>query len=75
MNFRPGFSVLGLPFSETLPATMVTGASAQLNGFATPNGSPAYVWFEWGVNTNYNFQQRRHWMSVAGNSVLVCDKR
>ncbi len=43
------------PFSETLPATAVTGTNAQLNGFATANANPATAWFEWGVNTNYSF--------------------
>ncbi len=43
------------PFSETLPATLVTGNSAQLNGFATANTVLATAWFEWGVNTNYGF--------------------
>ncbi len=41
------------PFAFTAPATLATGASAQLNGFATPNGTPATAWFEWGTSQNY----------------------
>ena len=63
----------GPPLSETLPATMVTGTSAQLNGFATPNGSPAYAWFEWGVSTNYGFTNAPVILSGGNNVVLVTD--
>ena len=45
-----------LPFANSLPATIVTGTNAQLNGFATPNltnGSTANAWFQWGATTNY----------------------
>ncbi|MCU0783148.1 MAG: hypothetical protein MUF81_03700, partial [Verrucomicrobia bacterium] len=41
------------PFAATLPATLITGAGAQLNGMATPNGEPATAWFEWGTSTGY----------------------
>ncbi len=41
------------PFAATLPATLATGASAQLNGMATPNGAPATAWFEWGTSPSY----------------------
>jgi len=41
------------PFAFTEPATLVTGASAQLNGMATPNGAPASAWFEWGTSQTY----------------------
>ena len=34
----------------------MTGTSAQLNGFATPNGFPATAWFQWGTNTAYGNQ-------------------
>src|SRR5665213_2445042 len=47
------FLAAGAPFAFTQPATLVTGASAQLNGFATPNGFPATAWFQWGTTTNY----------------------
>jgi subtilisin-like proprotein convertase family protein len=42
-----------LPYAFTAPATLATGPSAQLNGFATPNGSAATAWFEWGTSTGY----------------------
>jgi len=42
-----------LPFAFTAPATLANGTNAQLNGFATPNGSAASAWFEWGTSTNY----------------------
>jgi subtilisin-like proprotein convertase family protein len=47
------FDLLGTPFAYTEPAQLVTGASAQLNGFATPNGYAATAWFQWGTNTLY----------------------
>jgi subtilisin-like proprotein convertase family protein len=34
------------PYAFTAPATLVNGSSAQLNGFATPNGYDAKAWFE-----------------------------
>jgi alpha-tubulin suppressor-like RCC1 family protein/subtilisin-like proprotein convertase family protein len=40
------------PYAYTAPATLQNGASAQLNGFATPDGA-AEVWFQWGTNTAY----------------------
>ena len=69
VNFALVF-VFGNPLSETLPATHVTGTSAQLNGFATPNGSPAYAWFDWGVSTNYLTSTPLLTIS-GGNSVLL----
>ena len=56
------------PFSETLPATLVTGTSAQLNGFATPNTSVGTAWFDWGANTNYGFSTVPLVLS-SGNSI------
>jgi subtilisin-like proprotein convertase family protein len=44
------------PFAFTQPAQAVTGASAQLNGMATPNGQPTMAWFEWGTSTAYGNQ-------------------
>jgi hypothetical protein len=41
------------PFAFTAPATLATGSGAQLNGFATPNGTAATAWFEWGTSTGY----------------------
>ncbi len=41
------------PYAFTQPAQAVTGASAQLNGMATPNGLPTVAFFEWGTTTNY----------------------
>jgi subtilisin-like proprotein convertase family protein len=69
VNFALAFT-LGVPLSETLPATMVTGTSGQLNGFATPNAFPASAWFEWGVNsTNYIFNTAPQ--SIVGSSNVV----
>jgi alpha-tubulin suppressor-like RCC1 family protein/subtilisin-like proprotein convertase family protein len=68
VNFDLSFA-LAPPLSETLPASMVTGTSAQLNGFATPNASPAYVWFDLGVSTNY-FKTTPQ-LSVGGGNNLV----
>jgi len=48
--------ILPPPFAFTEPATSVTGTSAQLNGMATPNDSPATAWFEWGTSTGYGNQ-------------------
>jgi alpha-tubulin suppressor-like RCC1 family protein/subtilisin-like proprotein convertase family protein len=47
---------LAAPYTATLPATAVTGLSAQLNGFATPNGLATAAWFEWGVDRTYGNQ-------------------
>jgi alpha-tubulin suppressor-like RCC1 family protein/subtilisin-like proprotein convertase family protein len=47
------FNLLTLAYAFTEPAQLVTGASAQLNGFATPNGYFSTAWFEWGTNTQY----------------------
>jgi subtilisin-like proprotein convertase family protein len=41
------------PFAFTEPATQATGASAQLNGMATPNGFPTTAWFQWGTSQAY----------------------
>jgi hypothetical protein len=41
------------PFANALPAKSVTGTSALLNGFATPNGSNSVAWFEWGASRHY----------------------
>jgi hypothetical protein len=40
----------GLPSATTLPATDTTQTKATLNGTASPNGSPASFWFEWGTD-------------------------
>ncbi len=52
------FFTTPLPRAQTLPATLLNGASAQLNGFATPNAStlPTTAWFEWGTNRAYGNQ-------------------
>ena len=42
-----------LPYAFTAPATLANGASAQMNGFASANGSPGYAWFEWGTSVGY----------------------
>jgi len=47
------FNLLALAYAYTEPAQLVTGTSAQLNGFATPNGYPSTAWFQWGTNTAY----------------------
>ena len=40
-------------YAATLPATLITGASAQLNGMATPNSLASTAWFQWGTNLLY----------------------
>ncbi|MDD5139466.1 MAG: S8 family serine peptidase [Verrucomicrobiales bacterium] len=47
------FNLLTTAYAFTEPAQLVTGTSAQLNGFATPNGYPSTAWFEWGTNALY----------------------
>jgi hypothetical protein len=42
-----------VPFAASLPAKAVTGTSALLNGFATPNGVGSVAWFEWGASRYY----------------------
>ncbi len=59
-------------FAATLPATLVTGVSAQLNGFATPNGFPSAVWFEWGATRYYGSTTTPADVG-SGNSRSVCD--
>ena len=54
--FTVSVFVVGAPFVFTQPAQSVTGSSAQLNGMATPNGSPTTAWFQWGTNTLYGNQ-------------------
>jgi hypothetical protein len=44
------------PYATTLPGTLLTGFSAQLNGFATANGEPAIAWFEFGTSTGYGLK-------------------
>jgi subtilisin-like proprotein convertase family protein len=50
------FGLLVTAYAYTEPAQLVTGTSAQLNGFATPNGFQATAWFQWGTNTAYGNQ-------------------
>ncbi len=61
--------VLVPPYSATLAATAVTGPTAQLNGMATPNGSPAFAWFQWGVNNSYGNQTTN--VSVGSGKSVV----
>jgi alpha-tubulin suppressor-like RCC1 family protein/subtilisin-like proprotein convertase family protein len=42
------------PYAFTMPATLVNGSGAQLNGFATPNGYDAVAWFQWGTSSFYS---------------------
>jgi subtilisin-like proprotein convertase family protein len=58
-----------LPYSASVPATLLNGASAQLNGFASPNGAQAYAWFEWGTSTTYGIQTPV--VDVGSNSTVV----
>jgi subtilisin-like proprotein convertase family protein len=50
------FNLLATAYAYTEPAQLVTLSSAQLNGFATPNGFQANAWFQWGTNTAYGNQ-------------------
>jgi subtilisin-like proprotein convertase family protein len=69
------FSHIGpLPYAATLPASMVTGSSARLNGMATPNALPSAAWFEWGTNTLYGNQTTP--VNVgAGNNVVYTNSQ
>ena len=62
------FYLSGTPFAYTEPAQLVTGTSAQLNGFATPNGYPSTAWFQWGTNTAYG--QSTLPAPVGGGSIV-----
>jgi subtilisin-like proprotein convertase family protein len=67
VNFALVYTVGG-PYAATLPATLVTGKTAQLNGLATPNASPAAAWFQWGPSTNYLFSTP---LQAVGGTNLV----
>jgi len=57
------------PFATTLPATAVTGTNAQLNGFATANGTNATAWFQWGPTTSYPYTTPATAIGNATNTV------
>ena len=52
-SFTVNVTTVAAPFAFTQPAQLVTGAGAQLNGMATPNGLAGTAWFQWGTTTNY----------------------
>ena len=41
------------PFAATLPARTLSGTTALLGGFASPNGLTSYAWFDWGTSAGY----------------------
>ncbi len=43
----------GAPLVTTMPASLISGNSATLNGFVNPNGFTSDVWFEYGPDTSY----------------------
>ena len=45
--------IAAAPYAHTQPATLITSASATLNGTAVPNGLPSLAWFEWGDRGSY----------------------
>jgi subtilisin-like proprotein convertase family protein len=63
--------IFGPPFSQTLPATLVTGKKAQLNGFATPAATLATAWFEYGPNASYSFSTAQQALSSSNGVLLV----
>ena len=73
VNFCIGvsFNLLTTAYAYTEPAQLVTGTSAQLNGFATPNGFPATAWFQWGTNTLYGNQTAQVGVGVGYNVVYT----
>jgi subtilisin-like proprotein convertase family protein len=70
-HYLPGISG---PFAFTQPAQSVTGASAQLNGMATPNGLPATAWFQWGTNTFYGNQTPPVSVGTGSNVVYTASQ-
>ena len=47
------FTTPGVPVVTTLPATVITVNSADLNGSVNPNGLATTAWLEWGLTTSY----------------------
>ena len=65
-------NVLGFkPLAATSPAQLVSGTTARLGGFATPNGPPAIAWFEWGGNTQYGSNTPPVSVGTGYNAVWV----
>ena len=64
-------SVSILPYAATLTAKAVTGTSAILNGFATPNGAPTTAWFEWGASRYYGSATAPVSVGSGSNVVFV----
>jgi subtilisin-like proprotein convertase family protein len=71
VNFAVFYAV-GAPYATTLPATLVTAKSAQLNGLATPNASPAYAWFEYGPNSSYGFTTAPQFIAGSNLVLVTC---
>jgi len=47
-------ATVSIPYASALPAKSVTGTTALLNGFASPNGTnSSTAWFEWGASRYY----------------------
>jgi len=57
------------PTVHTLPATVITRTSAQLNGDVTSNGSATTVWFEWGTDPNLATYSTTTSQSVGSGAV------
>ncbi|MFZ4522979.1 MAG: choice-of-anchor J domain-containing protein [Bacteroidales bacterium] len=49
------FKFANNPAAITLPATLITGTSATINGTLNPNGLATTWYFEWGPDLNYGF--------------------
>ncbi len=57
------------PFTFTMPATLLTGPGAQLNGMATPNGLSSVAWFEYGTSSTYGQQTTP--VGVGSGSMVI----
>ena len=62
------------PSVTTSAATLMIGATAVLNGSATPNGLPTQAWFEWGSNTNYGVKTALFDAGSGTNAVTITNQ-
>ena len=54
-SWTVNFDVLatGMPSTQTLAVSSVSGDTVKLNASVNPNGSPTNMWFEYGTTTSY----------------------
>lgn len=53
ISYTPSTAATNPPVAATLAASAVTGTSATLGGLVNPEGAPAWAWFQYGADTNY----------------------